>query len=59
MKKLLLILFFFPHIVFTQSNIEEINELNQETLIYPKEVHFKNLRQLTFEGENASSWCKR
>ena len=29
---------------------------NQDTLIYPGEHHFKNMRQLTFGGDNAEAY---
>ena len=56
MKKLLFILFFLPLIGFTQSMFKQKTELNQKTLIYSEESHFKNMRQLTFEGENAEAY---
>tara|TARA_B110000003_G_C16630206_1_gene526335 strand:+ start:682 stop:1770 length:1089 start_codon:yes stop_codon:yes gene_type:complete len=56
MKKLVLILFFFPLIASTQSIFKEKNEIVQERLIYEEELHFRNMRQLTFEGENAEAY---
>jgi TolB protein len=29
---------------------------NTDTLVYPEEIHFKNLRQLTFGGDNAEAY---
>ncbi len=55
MKKLVLILIYFPLISFPQSSLKK-TELNKKTLIYPQELHFKNMRQLTFEGENAEAY---
>jgi Tol biopolymer transport system component len=43
-------------ILSAQSNLKKKNKLNQETLIYTEELHFKNMRQLTFEGENAEAY---
>ena len=43
-------------IVFTQSVFKQNSKLNQNPLIYPQESHFKNMRQLTFGGENAEAY---
>ena len=32
------------------------SENNKNLLIYEKEVHFKNLKQLTFSGDNAEAY---
>ena len=56
MKKLLLVLLFSPFIALAQSAFKQVDELNQKTLVYPQEVHFKNMKQLTFEGENAEAY---
>ena len=32
------------------------NEKTKSSLIYDKEIHFKNLKQLTFGGENAEAY---
>ena len=29
---------------------------NADTLIYPDETHFKNIQQLTFDGDNAEAY---
>ena len=31
-------------------------EATKTSLIYPEEVHFKNMKQLTFGGENAEAY---
>ena len=43
-------------IVSSQSLLKDKEKNNKKTLIYPKESHFKNLRQLTFGGENAEAY---
>ena len=55
MKKLVFILISLPLISLSQSSLKK-KELTKKTLIYPQEVHFKNMRQLTFEGENAEAY---
>ena len=47
---------FFPIIVFAQSKFNNDNNSNINQLIYPNEVHFKNMKQLTFGGENAEAY---
>ena len=56
MKNTLVILFFFPIIVYAQSKFNNDNNANINQLIYPNEVHFKNMKQLTFGGENAEAY---
>ena len=34
----------------------ETNIAAQDTLIYPEEVHFKSIRQVTFGGDNAEAY---
>ncbi|MAP55313.1 MAG: hypothetical protein CL605_10455 [Altibacter sp.] len=34
----------------------ETNVATQDTLIYPEEVHFKSIRQVTFGGDNAEAY---
>ena len=33
-----------------------IDENTKDTLIYPEEKHFKNIRQVTFGGDNAEAY---
>ena len=56
MKKVLVFLFFLPMIVDAQSKFKDKNSLNEKTLLYPQEVNFQNLKQLTFGGENAEAY---
>ena len=56
MKKLLVFFFFLPMIVTAQSKFKDKNSVTETNLIYPKEVNFKNLKQLTFGGENAEAY---
>ena len=56
MKKPLFILFFLPFFGFTQSLFKQKTEQNGKSLIYSQESHFKNMRQLTFGGENAEAY---
>ena len=35
---------------------EETVELSKDTLIYPEEVHFKSIQQVTFGGDNAEAY---
>ena len=37
-------------------DISKVIDNQQDSLIYPKEKHFKNLRQLTFGGNNAEAY---
>ncbi len=39
-----------------QNNKESTSKSNSNPLIYPQEVHFKNMKQLTFGGENAEAY---
>jgi Tol biopolymer transport system component len=38
------------------SFIKNINAQNSDSLIYPDEKHFKNIQQLTFNGDNAEAY---
>ena len=33
-----------------------LDETTKDTLIYPEEKHFKNIRQVTFGGDNAEAY---
>ena len=33
-----------------------LDPITQDTLIYPEEVHLKNIRQVTFGGDNAEAY---
>jgi len=33
-----------------------VSRIHGDTLLYPEEKHFKNIRQLTFEGDNAEAY---
>ena len=39
-----------------QNRQEHTSKSNSNPLIYPEEVHFKNMKQLTFGGENAEAY---
>lgn len=56
MKKLVFLILFLPLIGIAQFNKKNIVKSNKNTLIYPGENHFKNLKQLTFGGENAEAY---
>ena len=56
MKKLVFTLFFLPMILFAQNVFKKNTKSNKSSLIFPKESHFKNMRQLTFGGENAEAY---
>ena len=51
---------FYSIILFLMFSCNINNEKNsndeKNSLIYEKEVHFKNLKQLTFGGENAEAY---
>ena len=51
---------FYSIILFLifSCNLNNEKNLNEEknSLIYEKEVHFKNMKQLTFGGENAEAY---
>lgn len=40
----------------TKTQNGDIELLNTDTLLFPGETHFKNLRQLTFGGDNAEAY---
>ncbi|MBV6478023.1 MAG: Protein TolB [Ignavibacteria bacterium] len=42
--------------VFTAGSNNSISVINSDSLIFENEIHFKNLRQLTFGGENAECY---
>src|SRR6201747_2808886 len=48
-KKLVACLIFF--VIFKTANAQ-----NNDTLIYADERHFKNIQQLTFNGDNAEAY---
>ncbi len=43
-------------LLFSCQNKEQTSKSNSDSLIYPEEVHFKNMKQLTFGGENAEAY---
>jgi Tol biopolymer transport system component len=55
---LLFVLIFFSCKKETAVKIEEKNtvEATKNSLIYPEEIHFKSLRQVTFGGDNAEAY---
>src|ERR1700741_2273231 len=60
MKKLVAVLLIVPIVLFCISafKISEIPVKTSiaDTLHYPEEVHLKNIRQLTFGGDNAEAY---
>ena len=42
--------------ILTLLCIVKISAQNSDTLIYPDETHFKNIQQLTFNGDNAEAY---
>ena len=56
MKKLVFLILFFPLITMAQFDKKNNEKPNKNLLIYPQEIHFKNLKQLTFGGENAEAY---
>ena len=58
MYKLIAFFVFFGSFVFSNQATHNINKsvTNVDTLQYPEEKHFKNLRQLTFGGDNAEAY---
>jgi len=43
-------------VLISCSSKEENTQNNNESLIYAEEVHFSNMKQLTFEGDNAEAY---
>ena len=43
-------------LLFSCQNNEQTSKSNSNSLIYPEEVHFKNMKQLTYGGENAEAY---
>lgn len=53
---LLIALLTFGTASFTVSNGNKLETALTDTLLYPDETHFKNIRQLTFGGDNAEAY---
>lgn len=43
-------------VLFSCKTNDENKQENNESIIYPEEVHFRNMKQLTFEGDNAEAY---
>lgn len=43
-------------VLFSCSTNDEKKQENNPSIIYPDEVHFSNMKQLTFEGDNAEAY---
>jgi len=59
MKKAAILFFLFAVIIFSSFKIRNILSVKQngdDTLRYADEKHFKNIRQLTFGGDNAEAY---
>ena len=56
MKQNLLFLTIILLLFSCQNRQEQTSKSNSSPLIYPNEVHFKNMKQLTFGGENAEAY---
>ncbi len=59
MTKIFIALLSFAYFSFNSQNEYNLNKSainNADTLIYPEEHHFKNMRQLTFGGDNAEAY---
>ena len=56
MKKLVFLILFLPLVAMGQFNKKSSKKSNNNSLILPGETHFKNLKQLTFGGENAEAY---
>jgi len=56
MKQNLLFLIIILLLFSCQNRKEHSSKSNSNPLIYPNEVHFKNMKQLTFGGENAEAY---
>lgn len=57
MKKLLFFLFIAVPFSFSCNNSTKISKTSvADTLSYPEESHFRNVRQLTFGGDNAEAY---
>src|SRR5215204_1617557 len=53
---LILIIFFTSFTKYHTAGIINYSPIGQDTLLYPEEKHFKNIRQLTFGGDNAEAY---
>ncbi|HMO34321.1 MAG TPA: hypothetical protein PKE63_02120 [Lacibacter sp.] len=53
-----LILFFsvFFHLFHPETAFSPLTPVNNDTVHYPEETHFRNVRQLTFGGDNAEAY---
>lgn len=49
-------LFLFPFLLNSSANLLSDPVLNDTTIHYPGEHHFRNIRQLTFGGDNAEAY---
>jgi len=38
------------------TNVQDNSEVANESLIYPQEIHLENMKQLTFNGDNAEAY---
>ena len=59
MFKIFISLISFVSFIFcfqNKNNLHKSLTYNSDTLQYPEEHHFKNLRQLTFGGSNAEAY---
>jgi Tol biopolymer transport system component len=43
-------------VLFSCNTNDENKQENNQSIIYPEEVHFRNMKQLTFEGDNAEAY---
>src|SRR5215204_2815815 len=53
---LILIIFFTSFTKYHTAGIINYSPIGQDTIHYPEEKHFKNIRQLTFGGDNAEAY---
>lgn len=55
---LVIVLFAVIFISFTKTSPQNLTltSLTKDTLLYPEEKHFRNMRQLTFGGDNAEAY---
>jgi TolB protein len=49
-------MFFCSFLMLSQSNVAVAQKAAGDSLLYPGEVHLKNIRQLTFGGDNAEAY---
>lgn len=57
MFKVIVLLFFTLPFFITNPNVEHAKRTDADTtILYPGEHHFKNIRQLTFGGDNAEAY---